>query len=273
MEIDDTYIWKPTKIQRDNNFLLPRDIRAIVIGRSGAGKTALITYLLLEPEILDYNNLIVYGRSLHQSEYQLMQAAFNKKLSKAQIKVLFQNQNDVVNEGGIEKVIQNYDGPCKGDIDASFETNDSAILDPKDYDTNKKNLLLLDDIMLSPQNRVEQFFTRGRHNNIDVIYIAQSYFRLPRQTIRENGNLFIFFKQCKKNLCHIYQDHCASDGISYESFSNFCNDVWNQSHNFVVIDLTKPVNCGKYRKNFNLYWSPKYDSLVDYINSNISERL
>ena len=241
-----------------------------MVGKSGVGKTVLLTYLLLEPGVLDYDNLIVYGKSLFQDEYTIMREAFNKKLSKAQIKVLFQRQDDVIIEGGVERFIQDYEGPCRGDITATFETDDSGILDPKDYDPLKKHLLLLDDIMLSPQNKVEQFFTRGRHSNIDGFYIAQSYFRLPRHSIRENGNLFIFFRQCKKNLCHIYQDHCASDGISYENFNQFCNDTWNESkHNFIVIDLTKPIHCGKYRKNFNYYWSPKFDSLTEYINSSL----
>ena len=89
MEVDATYIWKLSRSQRQHNVLLPRNIRAIVIGRSGAGKTALITYLLLEPEILDYNNLMVYGRSLHQAEYQLMKAAFNKNYQKNKSKYYF----------------------------------------------------------------------------------------------------------------------------------------------------------------------------------------
>lgn len=58
-------------------------------------------------------------------------------------------------------------------------------------------------------------------------------------------------------------DHCATDEITFETVRNFCNDVWNEiNHNFIAIDLTKPVNLGKYRKNFNYYWSPKYDNLV-----------
>ena len=118
-----------------------------------------------------------------------------------------------------------------------------------------KNLLILDDVMLGPQNKVEAYFTRGRHNNIDVVYIAQSYFRLPRQTIRENGNLFMFFLQDRKNLVHIFNDHCSGDGIPFNIFSNFCNEVWRESkHNFVTIDLSKTVNNGKYRKNLADFW-------------------
>jgi hypothetical protein len=268
MEISDTFIWKTGNSNRVHSFLLPKDIRAIIIGKSGYGKTTLLTFLLLEPDVLDYDNLVVRGKSLHQPEYKIMKTAFNKGLSKKQIKVIFQSQPEVMDEGGPEAVIQQYDGPCGGNITASFDSDVSNTLDPKDYDPTRKNLLILDDIMLGPQNKIEQFFTRGRHNGIDIFYIAQSYFRLPRQTIRENANLFIFFRQCKKNLCHIFYDHCAADGITYDTFSKFCNNVWNESkHNFVVIDLTRPVDYGKYRKNLSQYWSPRYDSLMEHLNT------
>ena len=52
--------------------------------------------------------------------------------------------------------------------------------------------------MLGPQNKAEAYYTRGRHNNVDTIYIAQNYFRLPRQTVRENANLFMLFRQDAK---------------------------------------------------------------------------
>ena len=113
--------------------------------------------------------------------------------------------------------------------------------------------------MLGPQNKVEAYFTRGRHNNVDVVYITQSYFRLSRQTIRENANLFMFFLQDRKNLIHIFQDHCAGDGISFDTFSKFCNTVWKENkHNFVTIDLSRSTigNVGKYRKNLDDFWVP-----------------
>ena len=258
MEIKDTFVWRPRKNTRNNYFLLPRDIRCLIIGKSGNGKTVLLTYLLLEPDILDYDTLTICGRSLHQPEYSIMRQAFAKGLSKNQIKVLFQRQEDVEEEGGIENVINSYDGPCSGEIKAHFEEDPMNIPDPRSFDPTKKNTIVLDDIMLSPQGNIEKMFTRGRHNALDIFYISQSYFRLPRHSIRENSNFFIFFKQCKKNLHHIYYDLCAIDGITYEQFSHFCAHVWQESpHNFVVIDLTKPARCGKYRKCMSQYWVPK----------------
>ena len=252
MEIQDTFVWKNDSIPRYNHFLLPKDIRCL------SGKTVLLTYLLLEPKILDFETLTICGRSLHQKEYQIMKHAFQKRLNKSQIKVLFQRQKDVESEGGILKVIDQFSGPCTGAVSSiTFEDDPTKIPDPKSFDSDKKNLLVLDDILDCPQSNVQQFFTRGRHNSVNVFYISQSYFRLCRQSIRGNSNFFIFFKQCKKNLHHIYADLCAIDGLEYQEFADFCSSVWNESpHNFVTIDLTRPMRCGKFRKNLNIFWIP-----------------
>ena len=154
------------------------------------------------------------------------------------------------------KFIENFEGPCRGGIDATFSDDVNDIPDPSENDPERKNILVFDDIMLGPQNKAEAYYTRGRHNNVDVFYISQSYFRLPRQTVRENANLFLFFKQDSTNLSHIYQDHCAVDGIPFDVFKNFCADVWSDKHNFVTIDLSRPISAGKYRKNLNDYWVP-----------------
>ena len=257
-EVDDSvskYVWKDKGVEKKHCFLLPRDIRAIIVGKSGSGKTTLITYLLLDPDMLDYDTLTVCGRSLHQPEYKIMNTAFSKGFSKNQVNKIFENQ-DMFDDIDPEEFIQNFEGECKGGINTTFSDNVGEIPDPSEHDSSNKNILIFDDIMLGPQNKAEAYYTRGRHNNIDVVYVAQSYFRLPRQTVRENANLFIFFKQDNTNLSHIYQDHCAVDGISFDVFKDFCSDVWREKHNFVTIDLTRPVSCGKYRKNLNDYWIP-----------------
>ena len=251
------YAWKDSGVNRNHHFLLPRNIRAIVCGKSGVGKTCLVTYLLLEPDALDYNNLIICGKSLHQPEYKIMKATFSRGWSKSQVNKLFELQ-DHIND--VDEVIETYKGKCKGGIDAAFIDDPLDIPDPAEHDPKLNNLLVLDDVMLGPQSKAEAYYSRGRHNSVDTIYITQSYFRLPRQTVRENANFYIFFPQDNKNLSHIYQDHCAVDGLSYSDFRNFCSDVWNSGrHNFVTIDLTRPAYCGKYRKNLDDFWIPKVD--------------
>ena len=136
----------------------------------------------------------------------------------------------------------------------------SSIPDPSELSVNEKNLLILDDCFLGPQNKAEAYYTRGRHNNCDTFYISQNYFRLPRQTIRENGNFIILFPQDAKNLMHIHADHCDDD-MSLKEFKTFCRDSWSSGkHNFVTIDLTSEKLNGKYRKNLDCFYLPGIDT-------------
>ena len=264
MNIGTEFVWKTSGTTRKNSFLLPKSIRGLLIGKSGGGKTTLLTFLLLNPNTLDYDNIIVRGKSLQQPEYKVLKASLEKGLSKEQIRVLFQRQNEVDAQGGIEKVLQDYQGHCPRPVTCDFSSDVTNIPDPSHLCAAKKNLLILDDLMLGPQNNIEQYFCRGRHQNVDCLYITQSYFRLPRNTIRENSNIFFIFPQDSKNLSHIYRDLCATDGIDYHTFQNFCTTVWRQPYAFVTVDLSKPCDLGKYRKNLSDYWSPKYDRLVEY---------
>ena len=250
------YTWKDRGVERHHSFLLPKkSIRAIIVGKSGFGKSTLLNYLLLHPDMLDYDTLTVCGQSLHQPEYKIMKRAFEKGLSKNQVNELFKNQNKLTAGDDPEEFIDSYDGPCKGGIDATFSANVDDIPDPSEHDPTRKNLLIFDDVMLGKQNKCEAYYTRGRHNNVDVFYIAQSYFRLPRQTVRENANLFILFKQDNTNLSHIYRDHCSTDNIPFHVFKDFCADVWRaDKHNFVTLDTSRPAEGGKYRRNLNDYW-------------------
>ena len=136
--ISDKYVWREKGVQRNHNFLLPRDIRAIVIGKSGFGKTTLLTYLLLEPDMLDYDTLTICGRSLHQPEYKIMNAAFSQGWSKGQVNKLFEQQDRVLDEyGDPDNLIEQYEGKCKGGIDATFSDDPSAIPDPSQHDSVK----------------------------------------------------------------------------------------------------------------------------------------
>ena len=60
----------------------------------------------------------------------------------------------------------------------------------------KRSVVIFDD-MLRDRNssQIDEFFTRGRHEDLDVYYISESYFALPRQSIRNNSDIIILFKQ------------------------------------------------------------------------------
>ena len=100
-----------------------------------------------------------------------------------------------------------------------FETA-SDVPDPRDLNTEDKNLMIFDDLLLERQNKCEYYYIRGRHSNVDCFYLSQNYFKLPRQTIRENANFICLFPQDLKNINHIYNDHVGDD-MTREEFRKF----------------------------------------------------
>ena len=83
----------------------------------------------------------------------------------------------------------------------------------------------------------ESYYVRGRHSNVDCFYLAQNYFKLPRQTIRENANFICLFPQDLKNINHIFDDHVGSE-MTKEEFRQLCKTAWEKQHWFVIIDLS-----------------------------------
>ena len=240
---------------RQNNPLLPANIRGLIVGKGNCGKTVLLLNLLLKDDWLDYNNLLVFGNSLHQPEYRVIEEGFKKGLGKSQILSIFENQHMFTTNISPLELIESYTDSKDGGIKGNFYGNCQLIPDPKSLDVSLKNLLILDDCFLGKQSKAEAYYTRGRHNNCDTLYISQNYFALPRQSIRENSNFIILFPQNTKSVEHIYRDHCTD--ISYDEFKQFCEIVWSTKHNFITIDLTSTPLYGKYRKNLNTIYVPK----------------
>ena len=125
-------------------------------------------------------------------------------LSKQQISNVVANQ-EAIRVANISSLtaIDTFSGARNGKIKADFYDDCQNITDPSALDPMQKNLLL-DDCFLRKQNKADAYYTRGRYNNCDTIYIAQNYFRLPRQTVRENSNFIILFPQDVKNLTDIH---------------------------------------------------------------------
>ena len=111
----------------------------------------------------------------------------------------------------------------------------------------KGSVVIFDD-MLGAKNssQIDEFFTRGRHEDLDVYYISQSYFALPRQSIRNNSDRLILFKQTLRDVQSMYHDIGAFDMI-YDEFKEMCRVAWSEKFNYLCIDMTKNKNEGKYR--------------------------
>jgi energy-coupling factor transporter ATP-binding protein EcfA2 len=238
--------------KRENNFLFPRSIRGLIIGKSGCGKTTLLLNLLLQPKWLDYEKLFVFGKSLFQPEYKLIKHAFEKNISKENLLSIFENNQtncyDVINY--LSKNQFNHNP-----IESTFYELVKDVPDPRELNRDKNNLMIFDDLLLEKQNKCEDYYVRGRHSNVDCFYLAQNYFKLPRQTIRENTNFICLFKQDLKNITHIYNDHVSND-MDFSEFKSLCSKCWEDKHSFLVIDLSSEKCNGKFRKGFTQFYIP-----------------
>ena len=205
MEIADLS-WNEVTSRRFNQPLLPRSIRGIIVGKSGCGKTTLLLNLLLRQGWLDYDNLCVFGKSLFQPEYRILKKVFKENLPKECILRLFEMGDEIRNSQMPPlAVVQEWARTIKNksNVKCNFFGMASDIPDPRELDSEDKNLMIFDNLLLEKQSKCECYYIRGIHCNVDRFYLLQNYFKLPRQTIRENANFICLFPQDLKNINHI----------------------------------------------------------------------
>ena len=106
--------------------------------------------------------------------------------------------------------------------------------------------VVFDDMLDSNQKLLDPFFTRGRHNDLDVYYLSQSYFDLPKRTIRNNSNIIILFQQTLKDVEHIYRDIAGFD-MSYEEFKELCREAWKEKYNYLLINRLEDKHGSRYK--------------------------
>ena len=100
----------------------------------------------------------------------------------------------------------------------------------------ENGIIVFDDILGSSNSRfIDQFFIRGRHKNLDIYYLSQSYFDLPKRTKRNNSKKIILFNQTLKDIEHIYRDVAGYD-INYDEFKDLCGKSWEEDYNYLYID-------------------------------------
>ena len=101
--------------------------------------------------------------------------------------------------------------------------------------------------MLGARNcsQIDGFFKRIRHEDLDFYYNSQNYFALPTQSIRNNSDRLILFKQTLRAVQSMYYDIGAYD-MNYDEFKEMCHLSWSEKRNYICIDMTKNKNDGEY---------------------------
>ena len=102
--------------------------------------------------------------------------------------------------------------------------------------------------MLGARNssQIDELFTRGRHEALDVYYISQSCFALPRQSIKDSSDRLKLFKQTLRDVQSMYHEIRAYD-MKHDKFKEVCHKAWSERFKYLCIDMNKSENGGKYR--------------------------
>ena len=132
-------------------------------------------------------------------------------------------------------------------------------IDEYNLDKENKILIVFDDMIADMfHNRklnsiVTELFIRGRKLNISLVFITQSYFKVPKDVRLNISHFFIAKIPNKRELPQIAINH--SSDIDTKDFSNIYRKCTAKPYFFLVIDtMLASINPLRFRKSlFNIY--------------------
>ena len=130
---------------------------------------------------------------------------------------------------------------CKTDYQypSKYYNQSSEILHLEDY--GNKTIVFDDTLGSKEAKDIDAFLTHGRHENLDIYYISQSWYELPKNTIRNNCSRIMLFPQTLKDITMIYNDISGLHMNSSE-WRNFCQEAWQKRYNYIQIDKDKVLD-------------------------------
>ena len=176
---------------KQGHHCLPDDFfRMLICGPSNSGKTNLLLNMIYKLLVFDKINL--FSKNLHQYQYQ----GFLKEFA--------ENINPKV---GYE-VIEAY--------------NDE-IIPLEELPVDKQKIVVFDDLLCEKnQNSIINYFINGRHRNCCVIYLSQTFYKVPKDIRVNCSHLCIFRldpKENKRIANEIGVDHNTLDRATDEKYS------------------------------------------------------
>ena len=98
---------------------------------------------------------------------------------------------------------------------------------------------------------VTELFIRGRKLNISLVFITQSYFKVPKDVRLNSTHFFIMKIPNKRELQQIALNH--SSDINSKDFIKIYKKYTAEPYSFLVIDTTLPSdNLSRLRKNIEI---------------------
>ena len=126
----------------------------------------------------------------------------------------------------------------------------------EDYNPIKKRkvLIIFDNMIADMINNnklnliVTELFISGRKLNISIVFITQSYFKVPKDVRLNSAHFFIMKIPNKRELQQIALNH--SSDIDFKDFMNIYKKYTKEPYSFLVNDTTLPSDDPlRFRKN------------------------
>ena len=203
--------------------------RIFIIGYSGSGKiNALLNLTNNQPDI---DKIYLYAKDLYEAKYQYL---VNKR------------ENVGLDHFDDPKAFMKY-------------SNDMQDVYKKigDYNPRKKRkvLIVFDDMIADMINNnklnpiITELFVRGRKLNIYIVFIMQSYFKVPKDVRLNSTHFFMMKISNKRELQQNALNH--SSDIDFKDFIKIYKKYTKGLSSFLVNDTTLPSDDPlRFRKNF-----------------------
>ena len=190
--------------------------RILIIGSSGSGKTNALLNLINNQ--LDIDKIYLYAKDPYEAKYQYL----IKKREEVRLdhfdnhKAFIEYSNDMQD---VYKSIEDYNPGKERKILTVF---DDMIADM----INNKKL----------NSIVTELFIRDRKLNISIVFITQSYFKVPKDVRLNSTHFFIMKILNKGELQQIVLNH--SSDIDFKDFMKIYKECTKEPYSFLVNDTT-----------------------------------
>ena len=228
-----------TKHNKNWSYIPHHSCRILIKGGSGSGETNVLLNLIENQSNID--NIYLYAKDPYKAKCQYL---INKRESVRinhfnDLKAFIEYSNDMRN---VYKNI-NYYNP----------------------DKENKILIVFDDMIADMVHNkklysiVTELFIRGKKLNISLVFITQSYFKVPKDVRLNTSHFFIAKIPNKRELQQIAINH--SSDISTKDFTNIYRKCTAEPNSFLVNEtVLASDNPLRLRKNLFSIYNKNYDN-------------